>query len=637
MKVVSSLLIFFCVCVFCNGQEIDIIKSNFPDYDAVILEKKRILNIKLERDEVKVTKKDIKNTLIIDQQGIISHANDYVPFSNFEELGLIEASTLTEHKGKLKSFRSKDIETQTYIPNGFIYSDNKVKYVGFPNVQVGSVTRLMYPTTIIEPRFIGPFMFSDDDPVIKSEFIVNYDEGIDIGWSFYGMDTDHINVEEKMVGNQKTIIFSMDTVAVYEEEKNGPVKLEIVPHVMVYIKEYQTSQGTKVYLTSVGDLYLFYNMILKMTNYEDPYEIDTFTKHLTRNDTSVSQKIETVFQWVQKNVKYVGISEGWGGFIPEDCTDVFHKRYGDCKAMANLTSQMLKMIDINSHITWIGTTKKPYSYKDNFTPYTDNHMILTVYKNGQPQILDPTYSYGAITYPPYYLQGKEALIALTDSTYQVYEVPVMPKDQNKIVDTSYFMIVDESLAGMTKYELSGYAKNELETKLEKHTGNAEDFYTEEFNLGKNNLIANLKVEGNLDRTNYMSIEFVLKLNSHIRKFADKYYLNMNIDKSFASQSIDSKTRKYDYLFDYCSQKESVIFFTIPEGYGIEYLPENARYTGDKYGYSIEYELAGNTLRMKRLLYVDDLRIKTNEFENWNQMMDQLNLAFQEVVIIKKDE
>ena len=429
----------------------------------------------------------------------------------------------------------------------------------------------------------------------------------------------------------------MYTVPVIEEEEdNGPPMLEILPHIIVYIKEHKTSKGTETFLKSVADLYLFYTMVIKMTNFNDSKELETFTKKLTSEDNSDDEKIKTVFQWVQKNVKYVGITEGWGGFVPNDCVDVFHNRYGDCKAMANLTSQMLKSVDVNSHLTWIGTSVKPYTYTNNFTPSTDNHMILTVYKNNEPQILDPTYSYGAINYPPFYLQGKEALIALTDSTYQVYEVPVMPKEMNRAVDSTYLMLINGSLLGSSYIHLTGYKKNEHEVELKNTKSKLDEFYIEQFNRGNNTALTNLKMFGNLDRSDRLDINYDMKLNDYIKKFGDKYYLNMNIDKKFAGMAIDTKNRKYDYLFDYCFEDESVLFFMIPDGFQVEYLPDEHNYRHDKFGFSTNYSIENETVRMKRLFYINDIRILTSDFEEWNAMINQLSTAFQEVLIISKN-
>lgn len=75
------------------------------------------------------------------------------------------------------------------------------------------------------------------------------------------------------------------------------------------------------------------------------------------------EKIEAVFYWVQDNIRYIAFENGIMGFKPEAASKVYQNRYGDCKGMANLLKEMLKICGYDARLTWIGTNDIPYDYK----------------------------------------------------------------------------------------------------------------------------------------------------------------------------------------------------------------------------------------------------------------------------------
>ena len=61
------------------------------------------------------------------------------------------------------------------------------------------------------------------------------------------------------------------------------------------------------------------------------------------------------------------------------------KKYGDCKGMANLLTEMLRSVKLDARRCWIGTNHIAYDYS---TPSlsVDNHMICAWMNKGKPVI-----------------------------------------------------------------------------------------------------------------------------------------------------------------------------------------------------------------------------------------------------------
>ena len=96
-----------------------------------------------------------------------------------------------------------------------------------------------------------------------------------------------------------------------------------------------------------------------------------FTLNLIENTIDKDDKARLIFNWVQDNIKYVAFEDGMGGFIPRPAASVCHKRYGDCKDMASIITDMLRYAGIKGNITWVGSDELPYDY----TEIADGHIF----------------------------------------------------------------------------------------------------------------------------------------------------------------------------------------------------------------------------------------------------------------------
>ena len=112
---------------------------------------------------------------------------------------------------------------------------------------------------------------------------------------------------------------------------------------------------------------------------------------------------------MQDNIRYIAFEDGLAGFIPATAQEVFKSKYGDCKGMANLMTEMLKLAGLEAYMTWIGTRHIPYDYTLPSLA-VDNHCISTVIIGGKEYFLDGTEKYIPFGDYAWRIQGKEVLI-----------------------------------------------------------------------------------------------------------------------------------------------------------------------------------------------------------------------------------
>jgi Transglutaminase-like superfamily len=91
---------------------------------------------------------------------------------------------------------------------------------------------------------------------------------------------------------------------------------------------------------------------------------------LTAGSSTPTGRIIALAGFMQKEIRYVGIWLGIGGWQPHSAQEVFAHRYGDCKDKATLLSTMLKEVGIDSYYVLID------SERGNITPATAAHLGL---------------------------------------------------------------------------------------------------------------------------------------------------------------------------------------------------------------------------------------------------------------------
>jgi transglutaminase-like putative cysteine protease len=111
---------------------------------------------------------------------------------------------------------------------------------------------------------------------------------------------------------------------------------------------------------------------------------------LTNGATTEMERIKSVFYFVSKKVRYMGLTpeEDRPGFEPHDVEITFDKKYGVCRDKAALLVSMLREAGLNAYPVLISVGTK----RDAETPDPDfNHAIVSVQlKKGDYLLMDPT-------------------------------------------------------------------------------------------------------------------------------------------------------------------------------------------------------------------------------------------------------
>ena len=637
--ILAALLLISSQLIAQSPKVFETYTEKYPEEMAVYLQYNREVHINIKGDTLHVTTENYNDLLHLKPRSK-ALAKDKVYLSEFKEILSLEAKTLVPNKNKYKEVPVTKFIEKNEQSSGVFYDDFRSKSFVYPSVEPGVRTILKEKKEIKDPHFVTPFYFASFVPVISAKVTIVTDKRIKLEHKLFNEDQVAIEFSKKEKGDKIIYTWTAKNLEDYEIEGDAPKSAYYLPHLAYYVGEYTTESGKKKQLlSSLDDLYGWYSNLTCNVNQKEDEELKGIVDKLVEEGDSEEEKVRKIFYWVQENIKYIAFEDGMRGFIPHDAAYVYNKRYGDCKDMASITNNMLKLAGIKSYLTWIGSRDIPYSYSELPTPMVDNHMIVTYEKDGNYYFLDATSQHTRFGQPSSFIQGKEALLAITKDDYKVAKVPVISRNENTLTDTTYINLSESIVKGKGQLDLNGYlrvfnsyritnAKDEKEKK----------FITAFLEKGNNKFFVNdYEIKNLEDKDKPLSVAYNFRIEDYFKRIGDELYFNLTLDKSFNNQKIDIENRKLPIENDYKYSDRQVTIFEVPSNYQIDYLPPNAEFTHDLFGFSINYKKSEGKIIQEKEIYINYLILEKKNFEDWNKMIDLLKEAYREALILKKSE
>jgi hypothetical protein len=562
------------------------------------------------------------------------YSSESIHFSDMEPLIELKAETLTPFKNSFKKTRVETIDTQDMMDPGIFYGGYKISEFIYPNISSGSVGKFEYVKELKDPHLLSPFYFDENINVRFAEFSVSMPESVHLKYQVFGDLKDNVRFVEQRSKGQIKYSWSLASIPPYEKMKDSPAHAYHGTHVIIFIDSYSL-KGEQIKVSGdVNDLFKWYSSLVEKIPKRGSYtELHKVEDQLLDSLTSPEEKAKAIFNWVQKNIKYIAFEDGMAGFIPREPADVFNKRYGDCKDMANLLRYMMNRAGIESYLTWIGTRRRPYTYAAVPSPVVDDHMICAVKTGNDYLFLDATNSYLTYGKPSSMIQGKEALIGLSKDQYKVVAVPVRSASENQRIDTIRMQMEKSGIRGKFTSYLTGYKKDDFEIQYLKGQLNIEKEYVRDFfEIGDNNIqISNVVIKGLGNSSEPAKVTFDFTQAGYSKSAANKIYINLNLHKSLVGEPVEESRTQWleaDYHFEHFS----TTILMLPEGYQTD-LPSGNATSYKEFGFTTAYSKDETSLVLNRKVESRYLYLTKDAFPTWNTFIHALASSNRQLVTL----
>lgn len=611
-------------------------KTEYPDEYLVRLKSEQFIDISLEDAQIKISQRIDKEDLLLNDTAKFA-TEESVDYSSFFLLEEIAASTLVYEGKKYREYEVEDFVRKDEISESF-YDDTKSVNFLYPKLKKGAKKRLSYTTVITNPRFLPTIYFGNSFPLKNQKIEIAVDKDITLRFQKFNLEGVDVRFRESEKRGRKIYTWELENQEAFEIEDNGPSPKSILPHILPIISSYNFNNKEIPVLKDVGDLYNWYYSLVKDINQEGlDSDLIAITQNLIEGQNAEIDKVKAIYYWVQENIKYIDFEYALGGFIPRDANVVFKKKFGDCKDNSSILKEMFKIANLEGNLTWIGTRSIPYTYNEVPTPVVDNHMILTYVSEGRTYFLDATGRYLPLEIPSSFIQGKEALVENGEGAYKIVEVPVVEASDNGFNDVVQLKLEGNSIIGAGTLTLSGYQKSDTFNIIESREtpDKLTEFYNGLLRKGSNRfLVEKFEEKNKFSYEDPFIIDYDFVIKDYAQTLEDEIFVNLNLYQESIKSYKVKEDRKTSIEYRYRSEDSVTVFFKIPEGKKVTYLPENVSVDNDFMTASISYKLEENNIIYNHTYKTKRLILEKATQEAFKKSLKTIRKAFKEVVVLK---
>jgi hypothetical protein len=361
---------------------------------------------------------------------------------------------------------------------------------------------------------------------------------------------------------------------------------------------------------------------------------------LTGSAGTPLEKMKAVAGFAQKDIRYVAIELGIGGWQPHPAAEVFTHHYGDCKDKVTLMSAMLREIGIENYYVVIN------SERGSVTPQTPAHMggfdhviiaiklpadvadsslVATMVhpKLGKLLFFDPTDEMTPFGQLIGALQANYGLLVAPDGG-ELIELPQLSPASNGISRTAKLSLSPTgTLSGDVNEVRVGDRASAQRWALRTVTKDADRIKPIEALLSQSLTTFQITKAtiGNLQLTDKAFLyDYSLVAQNYAKTAGNLLLVRPRVIGSRSSDLLETKeARKYPVEFEGPSRDTDTFEIKLPQGYEVDDLPPPVNADYSFASYHSKAEVDGNTLRYTRTFEVKELSVPLNKVDDLKKL------------------
>lgn len=334
------------------------------------------MEIKVERINLVRFKRKYAITILKEEAKELGRITEW--YDNQSKINDIRGTFYDAEGKSLKSLKEKDIIDRSAFGIDYTFnSDNRLKTYAF--------THHTYPYTVvfeIEKTIKTTFFLPSWDPQVESycaletaDIKISYPEDLKIREKEALLPT----ATQKSSTTEKGIItknWHIENLPAFEIQPLSTAGNIITPTLIFSPSEF----GFMSFNGAMDTWKDFGNFYYQLNKDRDqlPENMKLKTHELIKNDSTTIQKVQTLYQYMQENTRYVADEYGLAGWQTIDANYVCTKGYGDCKGLTNYLKSLLKEVNITAYTTLISAGTEHYKVDPEFPANYFNHVILCV-------------------------------------------------------------------------------------------------------------------------------------------------------------------------------------------------------------------------------------------------------------------
>lgn len=632
LTVVLFSLLFYCSANAADG-EYAVSKINpvlLKNANAVLrLEE---LNFEITATNRAVFKNRYVITILNENGDFWSYFNEY--YDKHRKVESVEGFLYDANGKTLKKVKMKDMEDVSGVSDGSLFDDNREKHHNFFHriypYSVEYSVEINYSSTLFFPYWIP--QSRSGFAIEKSSMSIVCNNDYQFRHMTFNYAGQPVVTNEK---NKRITTWSVAAMPAISKEMYSPMWHELTTMVIFGPTEFQID-AYKGNMLSWQDFGKFVHS-LKEGRDVLPDNIKQKVHQLVDGVTDEKIKIALLYEYLQKNTRYISIQLGIGGWQPFEAKFVATKAYGDCKALTNYMYSLLKEAGIKSYYTLIRAGSNGGYITADFPSQQFNHVILSVPVAKDTVWLECT----SQTLPAGYLSDftcdRFALLVDEDGG-KLVRTPkyglnenIATRKVNAKLDaegtlqiksfTNYGGLQQDDIHGMINALSAGKVKEHLQEDLDFATYDINKFEYIESKSG------NPQIDESLDIT----------ARSYATMSGRRLFIVPNVMTRSHRKLSKDEERKYDIVLSYEYRDIDTVEIEIPEGYTVESLPATVTLTSQFGKYTISSKLKDNKITCYRQLEQFSGRFPASAYNDMVKYYESIYKADRGRMVLVKNE
>ena len=514
---------------------------------------------------------------------------------------------------KLKNSAIQDLN---YTQAGQLYDDLRLKLADF-KIKT-------YPYTVeynYEIEYNGLIGYPDWQPiekyrfsVEKSSFCVSYPEKLEIRIKEVNMPSGCRT--EKKENKNHIDEWELDSIAAWRDEPMSPELYTQTARVVMGPTKfiYEGTEGTMNTWQEYGKWVQGLNLGLDQLSDSRQNEI----RNMVGEIKDTVKAIETLYKYMQKRTRYVGIQLGLGGYKPFPAETVDRLGYGDCKALSNYMMALFNSVGIPSICVIAGAGSNEGITMPNFpTDNQTNHVILCVPLQKDTIWLECTSQTAPCGYLGRFVAGRKVLLIMPEGG-KLTVTPLLTSEQNLQVRAAEVQINPEGEMNATvKTRYSGYQYDNVSSLFEESKDDQRKELLEE--IGIPGLVINsFGYEVKKEKIPHALESLALSSVKYATKTGPRLFIPMNMlnQRKGVPDKVDN--RRMPVVQKYAFHDKDSIVFQLPKGYQVETIPRDKTISTEYGQYTSKV-----TVQNDKAIYIRDLKINSGLWpkENYQAVVE----------------
>lgn len=366
-----------------------------------------------------------------------------------------------------------------------------------------------------------------------------------------------------------------------------------------------------------------------------PNDLTALLTEITNNAKNDREKVKIIYEYLQKNTRYISVQLGIGGFQPETATNVAKTRMGDCKGLTNLMKAMLKAVNIESNYCEIYSGKeRRYLYESFPSMSQTNHAILLVPLQSDSIWLECTSSTVPFGFVHSNIADHDALV-VTINGGKICHIPAY-NNEKYISKTQMTLSLEED----------GFAKGDLQIEGSMDHAVFASYLKEQ---SRDNQLKYLSAEVKMPNVRFENIDITYTPSEQPKSLISTSFEASNITNKTGSRlflraypldkgnfrRFGSAKRIHDIEIPQQYIQNDQIKYILPEGYSAESLPTDINIENEFGRFTRKLSVENNTIHSEVLIDIKSGKYDKSTYEDLKSFLSKIDSALSTRLVFKK--